>query len=181
MFKLGDKVVVKDLDVLIKDNDLIQDPNFEEVYCNKDKDFIIFKDFAFFNNSATIDQIDDNDPNIPYFLSLGIWVPEFMIKLKEEPKKEIKVANEIQLAKAPNEKVWINNYTQKPFGKLFIKLINIDPKIAEFSNTAFSKLKKHELQYIAKLLQDHGHKVVDYNKLTQKELASYCYLEVINM
>ena len=80
-----------------------------------------------------------------------------------------------------DQKVYINKFNNKPFGKVFLKLIALDKKVAEFSATQFSKLKKHELQYIAKLLQDHGAEFADYNKLTQKELAVYCYNKALEL
>ena len=136
---------------------------------------------------CTIDSIDSEDPEIPSFLSIGIWVPEFMIEKKPEPKPQKKAEPEVKIdaemmikddekAEAPQEpKVYINQFNGKPFGNLFLKLINIDPKVAEFSNTSFSRLKKHELLYIAKILKDRNVLLEDYQALTQKELAVLCY------
>lgn len=167
MFKVGDVVIIKNLDVLVKNGDLKKAEDLGDVYYNQDNKFVVFPDFNYYGTKCTVDEVDIKDADIPYFLSVGIWVPEFMIELK-------KVAVEAEPAK-----VWINKFNNKPFGSLFVKLINIDPKVAEFSNTYFSKLKKHELQYIAKILIDNGRKVVDYNKLTQKELSAYCYAEAL--
>lgn len=162
MFEQGDKVIIKNLDCLLKDNLLKEAPDLEGVYCNKDMKYVLFSDFPYFGNVAVIEDVDKNDPDIPYFLSIGIWVPEFMII----PYDEV---------------VPINKFNNKPFGKVFLKLIALDKKVAEFSATQFSRLKKHELQYIAKLLQDHGAEFADYNKLTQKELAVYCYNKALEL
>lgn len=167
MFKENDNVIIKTLDVLIKDGSLKKHDNMQDVYYNENHSFIVFPDFNFYGKEATIIKVDNKDPEIPYFLSIGIWVPEFMISTINIPEDEDKNIN--------NEQVYINKYNNKPFGKLFIKLIKLDAKISEFSSTAFSKLKKHELQYIAKLLQNNGAEYVDYNKLTQKDLAKYCF------
>lgn len=40
-----------------------------------------------------------------------------------------------------DQKVYINKFNNKPFGKVFLKLIALDKKVAEFSATQFSKLK----------------------------------------
>lgn len=168
MFKVGDVVIVKKLDALIKNGDLKHAGDLGDVYCNKDKKFVVFPDFNYYGVECTVDEVDTKDADIPYFLSIGIWVPEFMIEVKQP-----------EAVNPEPAKVWINKFNNKPFGALFVKLINIDPKVAEFSATVFGKLKKHELQYIAKILQDNGRKVVDYNKLTQKELAAYCYAEIL--
>lgn len=167
MFKVGDVVIIKKLDSLVKNGDLKKTGDLGDVYCNQDKKFIVFPDFNYYDIECTVDEVDTKDADIPYFLSVGIWVPEFMIEIKK-PAVEAEPA-----------KVWINKFNNKPFGSLFVKLINIEPKVAEFSSTSFSKLKKHELQYIAKILIDNGRKVVDYNQLTQKELSAYCYAETL--
>lgn len=181
MFEQGDKVIIKNLDCLLKDNLLKEAPDLEGVYCNKDLKYVLFSDFSYFGNVAVIEDVDKNDPDIPYFLSIGIWVPEFMIIPYVEgiidPEVKIKEAD-INIGQ---ERLYINKFNNKPFGKVFLKLIALDEKIAEFSSTQFSKLKKHELQYIAKLLQDHGAEFADYNKLTQKELAIYCYNKALDL
>lgn len=171
MFEQGDKVIIKNLDCLLKDNLLKEAPDLEGVYCNKDMKYVLFSD---------IEDVDKNDPDIPYFLSIGIWVPEFMIIPYDEvvPNPEPKA---IPVEDNIDQKVYINKFNNKPFGKVFLKLIALDKKVAEFSATQFSKLKKHELQYIAKLLQDHGAEFADYNKLTQKELAVYCYNKALEL
>ena len=176
MFEQGDKVIIKNLDCLLKDNLLKEAPDLEGVYCNKDMKYVLFSDFPYFGNVAVI----KNDPDIPYFLSIGIWVPEFMIIPYDEvvPNPEPKA---IPVEDNIDQKVYINKFNNKPFGKVFLKLIALDKKVAEFSVTQFSKLKKHELQYIAKLLQDHGAEFADYNKLTQKELAVYCYNKALEL
>ena len=175
MFEQGDKVIIKNLDCLLKEA-----PDLEGVYCNKDMKYVLFSDFPYFGNVAVIEDVDKNDPDIPYFLSIGIWVPEFMIIPYDEvvPNPEPKA---IPVEDNIDQKVYINKFNNKPFGKVFLKLIALDKKVAEFSATQFSKLKKHELQYIAKLLQDHGAEFADYNKLTQKELAVYCYNKALEL
>lgn len=181
MFTKGDKVTIKNLDCLLNDNLLKKAEDLEGVYHNQDMKYVLFSDFPYFGDTATIDDIDPNDKDIPYFLSIGIWVPEFMIIPYDgvvpnlEPKKVNPVEDNV------DQKVYINKFNNKPFGKVFLKLIALDEKIAEFSATQFSKLKKHELQYIAKLLQDHGAEFADYNKLTQKELAVYCYNKALGL
>lgn len=181
MFEQGEKVIIKNLDCLLKDNLLKKAPDLEGVYCNKDLKYVLFSDFSYFGNVAVIEDVDKNDPDIPYFLSIGIWVPEFMIIPYVEgiidPEVKIKEAD-INIGQ---ERLYINKFNNKPFGKVFLKLIALDEKIAEFSSTQFSKLKKHELQYIAKLLQDHGAEFADYNKLTQKKLAIYCYNKALDL
>lgn len=166
MFTKGDKVTIKNLDCLLNDNLLKKAEDLEGVYHNQNMKYVLFSDFPYFGDTVTIDDIDPNDEDIPYFLSIGIWVPEFMI---------------IPVEDNADQKVYVNKFNNKPFGKVFLKLIALDEKIAEFSATRFSKLKKHELQYIAKLLQDHGAEFADYNKLTQKELAVYCYNKTLEL
>lgn len=180
MFTKGDKVTIKNLDCLLNGNLLKKAEDLEGVYHNQDMKYVLFSDFPYFGDTATIDDIDQNDKDIPYFLSIGIWVPEFMIIPYNEvvPNPEPKV-NPVE--DNVDQKVYINKFTNKPFGKVFLKLIALDEKIAEFSATQFSKLKKHELQYIAKLLQDHGAEFADYNKLTQNELAIYCYHKALEL
>ena len=197
MFEQGEKVIIKNLDCLLKDNLLKKAPDLEGVYCNKDMKYVLFSDFPYFGNVAVIEDVDKNDPDIPYFLSIGIWVPEFMIipydKVVPNPEPKVMIIPyvegiidpEVKIKEADinigQERLYINKFNNKPFGKVFLKLIALDEKIAEFSSTQFSKLKKHELQYIAKLLQDHGAEFADYNKLTQKELAIYCYNKALDL
>lgn len=140
MFEQGDKVIIKNLDCLLKDNLLKKAPDLEGVYCNKDMKYVLFSDFPYFGNVAVIEDVDKNDPDIPYFLSIGIWVPEFMIIPYDEgvPNPEPKA---IPVEDNIDQKVYINKFNNKPFGKVFLKLIALDEKIAEFSNTQFSKLK----------------------------------------
>lgn len=187
MFNVKDVVLVKDLKTLLNENAVKLVEGLGDVYINKETNYAIFPGFSFFGMECTIDSIDSEDPEIPYFLSIGIWVPEFMIEKKPEPKPQKKVEPEVKIdaemmikddkkAEAVQEpKVYINQFNGKPFGNLFLKLINIDPKVAEFSNTSFSRLKKHELLYIAKILKDRNVLLEDYQKLTQKELAVLCY------
>lgn len=187
MFNVKDVVLVKDLKTLLNENavELVED--LGDVYVNKEINYAIFPGFSFFGMECTIDSIDSEDPEIPYFLSIGIWVPEFMIEKKPEPELQKKeVGPVIYLDEEPikddkkaeaqqEQKVYINQFNGKPFGNLFLKLINIDPKVAEFSNTSFSRLKKHELLYIAKILKDRNVLLEDYQALTQKELAVLCF------
>lgn len=191
MFNKGDEVVVKSLDELLNDNLLVKAQDLENVYYNNDIKFVVFSDFPYYDKVATVDEIDKKDKDIPYFLSIGIWVPEFMIKSKEEeklePKQEeidvdkVKVEENLPEQNAKQKEVIINKFNNKPFGELFCKLIKLDPKVAEFSNTTFSKLLKHELQYIAKILEDHGAEHVNYNKLKKEELAVHCYKETVKL
>lgn len=183
MFNKGDKVVVKNLDELLNDNLLVKANDLENVYYNNDVKFVIFTDFPYYDKVATVDKIDKKDKEIPYFLSIGIWVPEFMIKSKQEEidVNKVKVKENLPEQNAKQKEVIINKFNNKPFGELFCKLIKLDPKVAEFSNTIFSKLLKHELQYIAKILEDHGAEHVDYNKLKKEELAVHCYKETVKL
>lgn len=182
MFNTGDVVIIKDLKTLLKEKHLFKAEDLQDVYVNSDKKYVLFSDFIYFGSECTIDSIDVNDPDIPYFLSIGIWVPEFMIMNKLQPKNDVQENKKVADLKVENEpaldnkeKQLINQHNGKPFGTLFLKLIKLDPKIAEFSSTTFSKLKKHELLYIANIL--HGKNLIDdnYNKLLQRELVSVCY------
>lgn len=191
MFNVKDIVRVKSLETLLNEHAIELVKDLDDVYINKETNYAIFPGFSFFESECTIDSIDSEDPDIPYFLSIGIWVPEFMIekKPKQKPKEEIKPKAKLEIDEVVNEdddnhkkaedlqnpKVYINQFNGKPFGSLFVKLINIDPKVAEFSNTSFSRLKKHELLYIAKILKGQNVLLEDYQKLTQKELAVLCY------
>lgn len=198
LFKVEDKVVVKDLDTLLKSNDLKKVDNLDGVYWNANTNFVVFENFNFYGSECVIQEIDEDDNDMPYFLSTGIWVPEFMIQSVRD-KKPIK--NEKDIEPVPADfvvpeadfkkpkvdqdvepvKVYINKFNNKPFGKLFVKLIKLDEKVAEFSSTSFSKLKKHELQYIAKLIQNNGAEAVDYARFTKEELAKYCFKESIKL
>lgn len=146
MFEQGDKVIIKNLDCLLKDNLLKEAPDLEGVYCNKDMKYVLFSDFPYFGNVAVIEDVDKNDPDIPYFLSIGIWVPEFMIIPYDEvvPNPEPKA---IPVEDNIDQKVYINKFNNKPFGKVFLKLIALDKKVAEFSATQFSKLKTRTTVY----------------------------------
>lgn len=197
MFAIGDIVIVKDLKTLLNEGSVELANGFNDIYISADKTYAIFSDFNFFGNECTIDEIDSNDKSIPYFLSIGIWVPEFMIMKKSNPKKENKQKLEEQKEKhdkvieldlvdivaknkqeevaEENPKAYINQFNGKPFGKLFLKLIKLDPKVAEFSNTTFSKLKKHELLYIANLLHNNGVLDEDYAQLNKEELVTICF------
>lgn len=44
MFEQGDKVIIKNLDCLLKDNLLKEAPDLEGVYCNKDMKYVLFSD-----------------------------------------------------------------------------------------------------------------------------------------
>ena len=136
LFKVEDKVVVKDLDTLLKSNDLKKVNNLDGVYWNADTNFVVFENFNFYGSKCVIQEIDEDDNDMPYFLSTGIWVPEFMIQSVGD--KKPKVDQDVEPVK-----VYINKFNNKPFGKLFVKLIKLDEKVAEFSSTSFSKLKKH--------------------------------------
>lgn len=196
MFTTGDVVIVKDLKTLLDEGSVELADGFKDIYVSADKTYAIFSDFNFFGNVCVIDEIDSNDKSIPYFLSIGIWVPEFMIieKPKEEDKQKPEkpkekrdevvdadlaniVAMDVKQEEVAEEKpkVYINQFNGKPFGKLFLKLIELDPKIAEFSNTTFSKLKKHELLYIANLLHNNGVLDEGYARLTKGELVTLCF------
>ena len=169
-FKLNEKVKIKSLDEMLNSGDLVkQDDN---LYVNEKSRYFIFKDFPFFSLEGTITKIDNNDDSCPYYISNGkdsLWACDFMLTALEV---QIPMNNAIPVNDKPN--VYINKFNNKPFGKLFIKLINLDNKIAEFSSTAFSRLKKHELQYIARLLMKQNCPFIDINS-SVAELSSYCY------
>lgn len=169
-FKLNEKVKIKALDEMINSGDLVE--TVDEVYVNDNSRYYIFKDFPFFGLEGTIIRIDNDDDSCPYYISNGkdsLWACDFMLTTLEV---QIPMNNEIPVDVKP--KVYINKFNNKPFGKLFIKLINLDNKIAEFSSTAFSRLKKHELRYIARLLMKHDCPFIDINSPVA-ELSSYCY------
>lgn len=170
-FKLNEKVKIKSLDEMINSGDLVMQRD-ENLYVNEDSNYYIFKDFPFFGLEGIITKIDDNDDSCPYYISNGkdsLWACDFMLTAIDA---QIPMNNAIPVDAKP--KVYINKFNNKPFGKLFIKLINLDNKIAEFSSTAFSRLKKHELQYIARLLMKKDCPFIDINSPVA-ELSSYCY------
>lgn len=170
-FEVKDVVIIKTLNELIDEKLVSEHNGMEGVYSCNDHSFHIFDNFPFFGKESEIVNIDDNDESIPYFLSCGVWAPEWMLKSTKE-KDEPKV-----IERKPEDNVamiWINKFNQKPFGKLFVKLINLDPKIAEFSSTAFGRLRKHELQYIARLLMNNNAPFIDVDAPVG-ELSSYCY------
>lgn len=171
LFKKNDEVIIKSLDELKKAGLLEAiDRNGVTIYKNNDTNYLLYDNFPFFGTEAKVLGIDNKDNSIPYWLSCGIWAPEWMLKYAVEPEKEEPIVKD-----APIEpKVFINKFNGKPFGKLFLKLIAIDPKIAEFSSTIFSRLRKHELQYIARLLISKGCPDIDTNSHVE-ELVSYCY------
>ena len=171
-FKLNDKVKIKSLDEMLNSGDLVKsDAN---LYINEESRYYIFADFPFFGLEGTITKIDDNDDSCPYYISNGkdsLWACDFMLSAIEV---QIPMNNEIPIPVENKPKVYINKFNNKPFGRLFIKLINLDNKIAEFSSTAFSRLKKHELQYIARLLMKQNCPFIDITSPVA-ELSSYCY------
>ncbi len=184
MFKIGDKVRIKTLEELLNENLFEAKDN---VYVNKQFKFVILANFAFFNEETTIFTIDKDDKEVPYFLDNGIWVPEFMIVSLEypvvvpepEPNPNLDIVEEEVAVEKP--KVYINQFTGKPFGKLMMKLINIDEKVAEFSSTRFSRLRRHELVYIANILLEHGAEDAAIDVMTVRELATYCYEQTLNL
>lgn len=182
MFAIGEKVVIKNLDTLVSEGVLSPMDGVNGIYVDSKTHYAVFSDFNFFDIECTITDIDADDNDISYFLSCGIWVPAFMITKKQIIKKEeVKPVVKEEEPKKEEVKQYINQFNGKPFSKLFLKLIKLDEKIAEFSDTRFSKLKKHELLYIAKLLHEHGALDLDYNNLNQKELATVCYTATKNL
>lgn len=183
MLKVGDTITVKTLSTLVDEGLLKKDLNIEDVYVNEDIAYILFSDFPYFGKECTIQKIDKKDSEIPYFVSVpnkfGIWLPEFMIQTPNEniniPEKQ---ENQILVDDNNLKLPIINQFNGKPFGKLFIKLISLDSKIAEFSDTAFSKLKKHELLYIVNVIKTNLPNI-EYPKnieaLNQRELATFCF------
>lgn len=177
MYKVGDKLKIKSLEALIKEG-LLKNTK-PGVYVNEETKFVVFEDFAFFDREVTVESVDDADPQVPYFCDLGVWVPEFMVEVNKNKKKEKEEKVDIKEANPKIEGgAYINKFNNKPFGALFMKLIKLDDKIAEFSSNKFSELKKHELQYIAKLLMDKGAAKIDIAN-DVKELATYCFKETI--
>ena len=184
MFKIGEKVRVKTLKEMLDTNILKKYNKYS--YINEETSFVLFSEFNYFNINTTIQDIDNKDQNIPYFLDCGIWMPECMLESLEAIKPQDKVVNkdvdedvEAVNVEAVKPEVYINKFTGKPFGTLMVKLINLDKKIAEFSSTRFSRLRRHELEYIAKLLMNHGADRIDTDILNVKELSSYCYNQAL--
>lgn len=172
LFEKNDEVIIKSLKEL-QEAGLLEtiDRNGVTIYKNNADNYLLYSNFPFFGEKTTVLGIDEKDNSIPYWLSCGIWAPEWMLKYAVEPKKENPV---VIVAEPAKPKVWINKFNGKPFGRLFVKLIVIDEKIADFSSTGFSKLRKHELQYIARLLMSKGCPDIDINTNVD-ELSSYCY------
>lgn len=169
MFKVDDKIKIKTLNTLLSEGVVSEIKDLEGAYIHKKTKFILLPDFSYYGQTQTIINVDTKDPDIPYFTDSNIWIPKFLVEVKEPT---VPIAKEEE---KEEEKVYINKFNNKKFGKYFIKLIKLDEKIAEFSSTSFSKLKKHELQYIAKLLMDHGAPAVDLDKTTVANLVSYCF------
>lgn len=179
-FKVGDKVKVKNLKTLLDNGDLKLLEGFENVYFNHGANYTCFDDFAYFDQEVKIKNIDEKDKYIPYFVDKGVWLPEFMLTKIEVKEPEIEV--KIEPMKVDEDQI-VNKFNGKPFGKMFRKLISLDPKIAEFSDTRFQPLKRHELQYIARLLMNQLPDVekVDLNKTTNKDLAIFCYNNTLSL
>lgn len=165
MLKIKTKVIIKTKDELLNEGLIVSQG--DGLFMNENDRFMFFADYPYFGQTTTIKYVDEHDKNVPYYLSCNCWAPEWLIKLDEPEVKVEKVVDN-------KPKVYINKFNNKPFGALFIKLINIDEKIATFSSTAFSRLKKHELQYIARLLMNQGCEAININA-TVPELSTYCY------
>lgn len=174
MLSVGTKVQIKPLDQLLSEG-LLEKKG--EILINEDDHFILLRNFRFFAAETTIAAVDDG--TIPYFLTNGLWVPEWMLNVvKELDEKDVEelLKDVIKVVEPKNDvKIYINKFTGKPFGKLMVKLINLDEKIAEFSSTRFSRLRRHELVYIANLLMDNGYNEINTDDLNVKELSTYCY------
>ena len=120
-FKLNDQVKIKTLDEMIKSNDLVVSEN--DLYVNEASRYFLFKDFPFFGLEGTIVKIDYEDNSCPYYISGPdgqLWAGEFMLTTIEG---KIPVNDEKPVNDEP--KVYINKFNNKPFGRLFVKLINI--------------------------------------------------------
>lgn len=183
MFKIGEKVRVKTLKEMLDTKALEKYNNY--AYINKETSFVLLKEFSYFDKHTTIKYIDEKDNKIPYFLECGIWMPGCLLESLEvvEPPKNVDILDvvnggEVIDIEKPAE-VYINKFTGKPFGTLMVKLIKLDKKIAEFSSTRFSRLRRHELEYIAKLLMNHGADQIDTDDFNVKELSSYCYNQAL--
>lgn len=176
MLSVGTKVQIKPLDQLLSEK-LLEKRG--EILINEDDNFILLGNFRFFAVETTISAVDDG--SIPYFLANGLWVPEWMLNvIKELNEKEVEElleeAGGIKVIEPKNDvRIYINKFTGKPFGKLMVKLINLDEKIAEFSSTRFSRLRRHELIYIANLLMNNGYNKINVDDFNVKELSTYCY------
>lgn len=185
MLEIGTKVKIKGLDQLLKEKLLVREG---DIFVNNDDGFILLDNFKFFEAETTIEGVDEDD-SIPYFLGNGIWTPEWLImsimpepEPEPEPKNEDNEVKVVEAVAKPNApKVYINRFTGKPFGKLMLKLIALDEKIAEFSSTRFSRLRRHELVYIANILLDHGADDAAIDVMTVKELSTYCYEQTLNL
>lgn len=171
MLSVGTKVQIKPLDQLLSEG-LLEKKG--EILINENDHFILLCNFKFFAAETTIAAVDDGD--IPYFLTNGLWVPEWMLNVVKELDEKDVEEDVIKVVEPKNDvKIYINKFTGKPFGKLMVKLINLDEKIAEFSSTRFSRLRRHELVYIANLLMDNGYNEINTDDLNVKELSTYCY------
>lgn len=174
MLSVGTKVQIKPLGQLLSEG-LLEKKG--KILINENDHFILLCNFKFFAAETTIAAVDDGD--IPYFLTNGLWVPEWMLNVvKELDEKDVEelLEDAIKVVEPKNDvKIYINKFTGKPFGKLMVKLINLDEKIAEFSSTRFSRLRRHELVYIANLLMDNGYNEINTDDLNVKELSTYCY------
>ncbi|MBQ0113702.1 MAG: hypothetical protein KBT03_11270 [Bacteroidales bacterium] len=124
--------------------------------------FVNLDDFA-------VDDRDDNNP-----VPAGGILDEMLADRNEEGPAPVPVPDAPQIQENPI----INRFNGKPFGKLFIKLIKIEPKIKEFSDTSFSHLKRHELEFIMNMLNTRFDVGVNYANMTQKEMANWCYVYV---
>ena len=177
MYKVGTKLVIKTLDELVANNDL-KKTGFPGVYKNEESRFCILDTFPFWGTPVVIQSIDEKDHDIPYFVSEGLWLPEFMLKKVEEkpkvPQKDDKIKANPNIKIDPNFKpdvVYMNNFVGRPFGPMFMKLIKLDVKIAEFSNTALSKLKRVELDYIYKVLVRNGYPEINLKETNAQDLC----------
>ena len=186
MFKIGEKVRVKTLNEMLDTKALEKYNNYS--YINKETSFVLLKEFSYFNENTKIKYIDEKDNKIPYFLDCGIWMPECMLESLEAIKPQDKVVNkdvdedvEVVNVEAVKPEIYINKFTGKPFGTLMVKLIKLDKKVAEFSSTRFSRLRRHELEYIASLLMKHGAPVIDVDDFNVKELSTYCYNQTLSL
>lgn len=188
MFKINEKVRVKTLKEMLDTGVVRKYNNYS--YVNNETSFVILSEFSYFGNSTTIKYIDEKDKQIPYFLECGIWMPECMLESLEkvnQPKNEVVIENaEVEYAVDAPEKevkpeIYVNKFTGKPFGTLMVKLIKLDKKVAEFSSTRFSRLRRHELEYIASLLMKHGAEVINVDDFNVKELSTYCYNQTLSL
>ena len=181
--KIGDKIRIKSLEELLNQGILHKVNDY--MYRNDDTGFMLLTNFKFFDSVTNIKHIDQEDATIPYFLENGIWMPEIMIEsLEEQVPPPLVEPNDEIIAEVPvdkNPKVWINHFTGKPFGKLMVKLIELDNKVAEFSSTRFSRLRRHELEYIANILIENGAEDISIDLMTAKELSTWCYENTLTL